>query len=64
MTVTEEERHKSLQDLEGVDWGEPTFPSHLVFGTEKRPQKRGERQAKTAPLSRQTRYPRKRGREE
>jgi len=30
MTVTEEERHKSLQDLEGVDWGEPTFPSHLV----------------------------------
>ncbi len=30
MTVTEEERHKNLQDLEGVDWGEPQFPSHLV----------------------------------
>ncbi len=30
MAVTEEERHKSLQELEGMDWGEPQFSSHLV----------------------------------
>jgi len=48
-----------------VPKGEARFLAQAdVFGTEKRPQKRGERQAKTAPLSRQTRYPRKRGREE
>jgi hypothetical protein len=28
--VTEEQRTKTLQELEGQDWGEPNFPSHLV----------------------------------
>ncbi|HET9109950.1 MAG TPA: contact-dependent growth inhibition system immunity protein [Ktedonobacterales bacterium] len=28
--VSEEQRNKTLQELEGKDWGEPTFPSHLV----------------------------------
>lgn len=28
--VTEEQRNTTLQELEGQDWGEPTFPSHLV----------------------------------
>src|SRR5258708_12391384 len=26
----EQERNKSLQDLDGQDWGEATFPSYLV----------------------------------
>src|SRR5260221_10739454 len=28
--VNEEQRNKTLQELEGQDWGEPPFPSHLV----------------------------------
>lgn len=28
--VNEEQRDKTLQELEGQDWGEPPFPSHLV----------------------------------
>ncbi len=28
--VNEEQRNKTLQDLEGQDWGEPPFPSYLV----------------------------------
>ncbi len=28
--VNEELRNKTLQELEGQDWGDPTFPSHLV----------------------------------
>ena len=28
--VNEEQRNKTLQELEGQDWGEPTFLSHLV----------------------------------
>lgn len=28
--VNEEQRSKTLQELEGDDWGEPPFPSHLV----------------------------------
>lgn len=28
--VNEEQRNKTLQDLEGQDWGEPPFPSFLV----------------------------------
>lgn len=27
--VNEEQRNKTLQELEGQDWGEPNFPSHL-----------------------------------
>jgi hypothetical protein len=26
------DRNKSLQQLEGEDWGEPTYDSHLVTG--------------------------------
>lgn len=29
-TVSDKERDQSLQELEGEDWGEPTFPSYLV----------------------------------
>jgi hypothetical protein len=28
--VKERQRNKTLQELEGQDWGEPNFPSHLV----------------------------------
>jgi hypothetical protein len=28
--VNEEQRTQTLQELEGHDWGEPNFPSHLV----------------------------------
>jgi len=28
--VSEEQRSKTLQELEGQDWGEPNFPSYLV----------------------------------
>ncbi len=28
--VNEEQRNKALQELEGQDWGEPPYPSHLV----------------------------------
>ena len=28
--MTQIDRNKSLQDLEGKDWGEPTYDSHLV----------------------------------
>src|SRR5690348_3372567 len=28
--MTEEQRNKTLRELEGQDWGEPNFPSHLV----------------------------------
>ncbi len=30
LEVDEEQRNKTLQELEGEDWGEPPFPSHLV----------------------------------
>jgi hypothetical protein len=29
-SLSEEERNKSLQELDGQDWGEATFPSYLV----------------------------------
>ena len=29
-SLGEQERNKSLQDLDGQDWGEATFPSYLV----------------------------------
>jgi hypothetical protein len=29
-SLSEEERNRSLQDLDGQDWGEATFPSYLV----------------------------------
>ena len=28
--MTQIDHNKSLQDLEGKDWGEPTYDSHLV----------------------------------
>lgn len=31
LEVNEEQRIKTLQELEGHDWGEPNFPSHLVI---------------------------------
>lgn len=30
LEVSEEQRNKTLQELEGEDWGEPNFPSRLV----------------------------------
>jgi contact-dependent growth inhibition (CDI) system CdiI-like immunity protein len=30
LVVPEKDRRKTLQDLDGQDWGEPTFPSHVV----------------------------------
>ncbi len=29
-SLSEEERNRSLQELDGQDWGEATFPSYLV----------------------------------
>jgi hypothetical protein len=30
LTISEKDQRKTLQDLDGEDWGEPNFPSHLV----------------------------------